>query len=226
MHAKRLSLDFHTRAVDRDHSIVESNIYRAIGGETRVADHRIVARSRNEGAVRHVGTVDERFARDREAQRSSLFFQRATRKSQHDKGRVELVHTPGHNHGKFVVRRNSVVQRAMRLDVEQRRAFRRTTFNHQLELSQQRADNCRHTQIELAPSESLAIGITRMRSDADVAFERRGNGPTHHLDGPRMRPAGDAGRRYDVEERSVTGVSLTVVLADVGIEIDGQFRSQ
>src|SRR5688572_28523025 len=108
----------------------------------------------------------------------------------------------------------------MRLDVCESRTCGNAAFREQLDLVLHRIDDTGYGHGDLAASEPFTIGITGVSTYRHAAFPGREYGTLHHLARSGVSSARNARGCHAIEQRFVALVSVAVVLAKVGVEVN------
>jgi hypothetical protein len=220
VHADRLRLHAHHRAVDGDDLPVDGHAHDALRHLLRVVQHRARLPARHERSTCGVGAVGERLVHGTQA--GALRGGEQGRAGQAEDGEPPVVRADGVDHGGglALVRDHGVVERAVRLDVGDTRARDTGEGVERAELVEHRVGELARLHVEEAPAEAREVGVADLRAHRHAAGRRGRAGATQRRRVAGVEAARDVRAAHDLEQRGViTELPPAVGLADVAVEV-------
>ena len=188
VHADRVDAQRHLASAGGEDDAVAHHAHGAKHDRLGIVDDRAGTAARRQRGIFLVGAVREALRGDAKPRRSARFDHRGVREAEHDERRPARGDGAGDRGGQRRLARRHVVERAVRLDVLERRPFRLRDGRQRADLRDQRVLELRGIDVHLAPSESLQVREARMRADRDAGRARQAHGAPHHDGSPACAP--------------------------------------
>ncbi len=215
-----------SRAVDRPHDAVAGEAHRRLRRGLRVAHDRTRPRAGDEPPGAVVGAIDEGLGRIAQAagKGGALHRLRSGEADEHEPA-ARARGAARDRRGELGVVDGLVVERAVRLDVAQRRAVGRGEREQRAHLVEHVGLDLGGRRLDLAAAEAAQVEVARVRADRDARARGERDRAVDH---PRVAGVEAAGhvRRGHVLEQGLVGAQRpgSEALAEVRVQVDPQHR--
>ena len=223
MKAQRLRIERHHRAVVSSDALFHCNRYGLRSGSLGIGDDRAFDLPRLQRSVRVVDAVGKGFARVAEPIRLG-------RRAHHRRGRetdegevtAYARHPARDSTGELFVADSLVIERAVRLDVDERDAVRFREGQNGSHLIDDIGFHVIRARIHVPPPKASEVMVARMSAHGNPVFHGEADGAVDDARIARVKAAGHVGRRHELEHRVVIGADAVdaKALPHIAVQID------